>query len=222
MAGENKIGDRPDARAAGDDEDRGMGIARLAVVAGPLCMLAYGIIRLIGRMDGTYGPGVDWQAAHLANLAGLFFFVFLVFGIRRLLTPGPGRGAVTIVSLVGAAASIVQFVADIVEGLLAADKAEMRELSRQFHALPGVDLAFYQAGPQLLYVGMIALTAMLARERELPWWSVAVVLVSSLLPLVTLDLIPVSAAGYLVALIPLWRRLERPVSAHVGVTTRGT
>jgi hypothetical protein len=203
-------------RAAGGKEDRGMGIARLAVAAAPLCMLAYGVIRLIGRMDGTYGPGADWQAAHLANLAGLILFVFMVFGIRRLLRAGPGRGAVTIVALVGAAASIVQFVADIVEGLLAADKAEMREL---IHALPGVDLAFYQVGPQLLYVGMIALTAMLAHERKLPWWSVAVVLVSSLLPLMTLDLIPLSAAGYLVALIPLWRRLERPVSTHVDVTT---
>jgi hypothetical protein len=48
---------------------------------------------------------------------------------------------------------------------------------------------------------------------------VAVVLVSSLLPLVTLDLIPLSAAGYLVALIPLRRRLQRPVPTNVGVTT---
>ncbi len=45
----------------------------------------------------------------------------------------------------------------------------MRELRRQFHALPGVDLALYQLGPQLLYVGMIALTAMLAHQRKLPW-----------------------------------------------------
>lgn len=186
-----------------------MGIARLAVVAAPLCMLAYGIIRMVGRMDGAYGPGVDWQAAHLANLAGLILFVFLVLGIRRLLAPGPGRDVVTVVSLAGAAASIVQFVADIVVGLLAADKAEMRELSGRFHALPGVDVAFYQVGPQLLYVGMIALTAMLARERKLPWWSVAVVLVSSLLPLVTLDLIPVSAVGYLVALVPMRCLLDR-------------
>lgn len=192
-----------------------MGIARFAAVAAPLFMFAYGVIRLIGRMDGVYGPGVDWQAAHLANLAGLVLLLFLVLGIRRLLTRGKGRDAVVIVTLVGAAASIAQFVADIVEGLLAADKAEMRELSRQFHALPGVDLAFYQVGPQLLYVGLILLTAMLARERKLPWWSVAVVLVSSLLPpLVTLDLIPLSALGYLVALIPLWGRLERQALGH--------
>jgi hypothetical protein len=202
----------PDAPAAGPDHDRGMGIARLAAVAAPLFMLAYGVIRLIGRMDGVYGPGVDWQAAHLANLAGLILFVPLVFGIRRLLTPGRGRDAVVIATLVGAAASIVQFVADIVEGLLAADKAEMRELSGWFHALPGVDLAFYQVGPQLLYVGIIVLTAMLAREGTLPWWSVALVVGSTLLSLVTLDLIPLSAAGYLVALIPLWRPLERQES----------
>ncbi|QFY05380.1 hypothetical protein GBF35_00595 [Nonomuraea phyllanthi] len=195
-----------------------MKIAKLAAVAAPLLMLAYGIIRLVGRMDGVYGPGLDWQAAHLANLAGLILFVPLVLAIRRLLAPGWVREAVVVVSLVGAATSIVQFVADIVEGLLAADKAGMRELSAQFHSMPGVDLAFYQVGPQLLYIGMIALTAMLARERTLPWWSVAVVLVSSLLPLATLNLIPVSAAGYLVALVPLWRPLERQDTARLATS----
>lgn len=195
-----------------------MKIAKLAAVAAPLLMLAYGIIRLVGRMDGVYGPGLDWQAAHLANLAGLILFVPLVLAIRRLLAPGWVREVVVVVSLVGAATSIVQFVADIVEGLLAADKAGMRELSAQFHSVPGVDLAFYQVGPQLLYIGMIALTAMLARERTLPWWSVAVVLVSSLLPLATLNLIPVSAAGYLVALVPLWRPLERQESARIATS----
>ncbi|KAB8196322.1 hypothetical protein FH608_006050 [Nonomuraea phyllanthi] len=195
-----------------------MKIAKLAAVAAPLLMLAYGIIRLVGRMDGVYGPGLDWQAAHLANLAGLILFVPLVLAIRRLLAPGWVREAVVVVSLVGAATSIVQFVADIVEGLLAADKAGMRELSAQFHSVPGVDLAFYQVGPQLLYIGMIALTAMLARERTLPWWSVAVVLVSSLLPLATLNLIPVSAAGYLVALVPLWRPQERQDTARLATS----
>lgn len=193
-----------------------MKIARFAAVAAPLFMVAYGVIRLIGRMDGIYGPGLDWQAAHLANLAGLVLFVFLVLGIRRLLAPGWGRDAVVAMTLVGAAASIVQFVADIVEGLLAADKAGMRELSREFRSLPGVDLAFYQVGPQLLYVGMIALSALLAYAHKLPWWSVGVVLASSLLPMVTLDLIPVSAAGYLLAFVPLWRPLERQAIERVG------
>lgn len=184
-----------------------MQIARFAAVAAPLLMLAYGVIRLVGRMDGVYGPGLDWQAAHLANLAGLVLFVFLVLGIRRLLPRGVGRETVVAFTLVGAGASIVQFVVDIAWGLLAADKAGMRELSRQFRALPGVDLAFYQVGPQLLYVGVVALTGMLAYRRLLPWWSVGLVLVSSLLPVATLDLLPVAAAGYLVALLPLRRRL---------------
>ncbi len=170
-------------------------------------MLAYGVIRLVGRMDGVYGPGLDWQAAHVANLAGLVLFVFLVLGIRRLLTRSVGREAVVAITLVGAGTSIVQFVADIAWGLLAADKAGMRELSGQFRALPGVDLAFYQVGPQLLYVGVVVLTGMLAYRGLLPWWSVGLVLVSSLLPVVTLDLLPLAAAGYLVALLPLRRLL---------------
>ncbi|WP_433367863.1 hypothetical protein [Streptosporangium sp. CA-115845] len=184
-----------------------MKIAKFAAVAAPLLMLAYGLIRIVGRMDGVYGPGLDWQAAHVVNLAALVLFVFLVLGIRRLLAPGLHREAVVVFTLVGAGASIVQFVADIVEGLLAADKAGMRELSRQFRALPGVDLAFYQVGPQFLYVGMVVLTGMLAYRRLLPWWSVGVVLASSLVPVVTLDLIPVGAAGYLVAFLPLRRQL---------------
>ncbi|MFC4530956.1 hypothetical protein [Sphaerisporangium dianthi] len=195
-----------------------MNIARFAVVAAPLFMMAYGVIRLIGRMDGVYGPGLDWQAAHLANLAGLVLFVFLVPALRRLLSPGWVRDAVVAVTLIGAATSIVQFVADIVQGLLAADKAEMRALGREFHSLPGVDLAFYLVGPQLLYVGMIALTALLARARVLPWWSTALVLVSSLLPVVTLDLIPLSAAGYLMALLPLRRPLERRRTEFASLT----
>ncbi|WP_219469649.1 hypothetical protein [Nonomuraea rhizosphaerae] len=198
---------------AGADSIRGMQIARFAAVAAPLLMLAYGVIRLVGRMDGVYGPGLDWQAAHWANLAGLVLFVFLVMGIRRLLAPGVGREAVVAVTLIGAATSIVQFVADIVWGLLAADKAGMRELSGQFHDLPGVDLAFYQVGPQLLYVGVVVLTGMLAYRGLLPWWSVGLVLVSSLLPVVTLDLLPVAAAGYLVALLPLRRQLGTPTPA---------
>ncbi|TDD12700.1 hypothetical protein E1292_00020 [Nonomuraea deserti] len=184
-----------------------MRTAGFAAVAAPLLMLAYGVIRWFGRQDGVYGPGLDWQAAHMANLAGLVLFVFLVSGLRRLLDPGWIRETVIALTLVGAATSIVQFVVDIVVGLRAADKAGMRELSQEFHSLPGVDLAFYQVGPQLLYAGMIATTALLAYARRLPWWSAAVVLVSSLLPIVTLDLIPLAALGYLLALVPLWRQI---------------
>jgi hypothetical protein len=180
-----------------------MKIARSAAVTAPLFMLAYGVIRLIGRSDGVYGPGLDWQAAHLAMLAGLVLFVFLILAMRRLLAPGPLRETVIAITLVGAATSIVQFVADIVNGLLATDHADMSRFSESFGSVPGVEIAFYQVGPPLLYIGMIALAVLLARAGELPWWTAAVILVSSLLPVVTLNLLPLAAAGYLVALYPL-------------------
>ncbi|GIH26738.1 hypothetical protein Aph01nite_50480 [Acrocarpospora phusangensis] len=185
-----------------------MRIARFATVAAPLCVVAYGLIRLVGRLDGQYGPGLDWQASHVANLIGLLLLVFVILSMRRLLSPGWGREAAVAVTLVGLVAAVVQFTADIVQGLLAADRPEMREMSREFRAIPGADLAFYQVGPQLLYVGLLVLFAMLAYAREVPWWSVGVIVASSLLPVVSLDLLPVSGIGYLVAFVQLRPLLE--------------
>ncbi|HWS37884.1 MAG TPA: hypothetical protein VN408_34765 [Actinoplanes sp.] len=45
-------------------------MTRTALLAAPLAMTAYGITRIIGRLDGHYGPGPDWQLAHLFGRRG--------------------------------------------------------------------------------------------------------------------------------------------------------
>ncbi|MCX5065657.1 hypothetical protein OOJ91_07155 [Micromonospora lupini] len=184
--------------------------AAFFVIAGPACIVGYGLVRLWGKSDGTYGPGFDWQAAHLVALAGMVCFVPAVLALAGLLRPGPWRSVLVAVTLVGLAATMVQFGADIVEGLLAADRAEMSALGADFKDVPGVEVAFYDVVPQLFFLGLLVLAGMLAARRRLPWWSVALLFVGIVLPAVTLDLLPLGGLCMLVALAPAAPALRRP------------
>lgn len=190
----------------------GMRHAALSVVAGPVGIVAYGLIRLWGRSDDVYGPGLDWQAAHLAGLAGMVFFVPAVLALSRLLPRGRWRTGVVGLTLVGLAATMVQFGADIVEGLLAADRAEMSALGRDFKDIPGVEFAFYDVVPQVFFLGLLVLTGMLAARRLVPWWSVPLLLAGIVLPVVTLDLLPVGGLLMLAAFAPALPKLRRGVA----------
>src|SRR5690349_4496944 len=167
-------------------------MTRFALPAAPLAMTAYGITRILGKLDGDYGPGADWQIAHLFGLAGMLLFVPVVLTLRALI-PGPaGRNALTGVTLAGLTASVVQFSADMLLALAAADRAELRTLQHDFSGLPGVQLAVYDAGPLLFFLGIVAMAALAAAARHLPWWSPVVMLVAVVLPAVDLNLMPVT------------------------------
>lgn len=189
--------------------------AALYVIAGPVGITAYGLVRLWARSDGVYGPGIDWQAAHLVALAGMVCFVPGVLALSRLLPRSPWRTGVVTLTMVGLAATMVQFGADIVEGLLAADRAEMSALGADFKDIPGVEVAFYDVVPQFFFLGLVVLAGMLAAKRRLPWWSAPLLVVGIVLPVVTLDLLPVAGLAMLLALAPALpalrrRRRERP------------
>ncbi|KAA8887901.1 hypothetical protein F3087_12450 [Nocardia colli] len=175
----------------------------------PLCFSGYGVIRLFGLADGHYGPGIDWQAAHIVGLIGMVLFVPAVLGLERMLPQSKWRMGTVIVTLIGLAATIVQFGADIAFAALAADKADMSRLSREFSAVPGVRLAFYEVGPPLFFAGLIGLTVLLVRAGRLPWWSPVVLAVSAMTPMLTLDLIPLAGLGILASVVGLRRPAER-------------
>ncbi|MEV0456631.1 hypothetical protein [Catellatospora methionotrophica] len=190
----------------------------------PLLLAAYGVVRIIGKSDGVYGPGWDWQAAHLLALAGVFLFVPGVLHLGRLLPRGPWRTGTVAVTMFGLAASAVQFSADIWFALRADDKAGMQALSGDFGDIPGVDLVVYQVGPQLFFVGLLTLTILAARAGRMPWWSPVVLLTGIVLPPVTLDLLPLSGLLIAAALWPATRggRAAAPTGGDVeGPTGRG-
>ncbi|WP_157546846.1 hypothetical protein [Hamadaea tsunoensis] len=180
------------------------------VILAPLALALYGVLRLVGKADGAYGPGWDWQAAHLAALAGVLLFIPAVLWLGRQLPRGAWRTSAVVVSLVGLVCAIVQFGADMVTAALSADHAEMSQRQGDFGDLPGVNLAVYAVGPQLFYIGLIVLTVLLAVHRRLPWWSVALLVVGVAVAPVSLNLLPVMGVLLAVALMPALRPLPTP------------
>ncbi|MEV6773808.1 hypothetical protein AB0N05_34750 [Nocardia sp. NPDC051030] len=172
------------------------------LVCAPLCIAGYGVIRLIGKADGQYGPGLDWQFAHLVGLLGLGLFIPVVVGLGWMLPSGGVRNAVVTVTLIGLAATIIQFGADVVFAAEANDAVDMSRRSDDFSAIPGIRMAIYSVGPQLFFLGLVVLTALLVRARRLPWWSPVVALASVLLPAVNLGLLPIAGVGLLAAICP--------------------
>ncbi|SDS93036.1 hypothetical protein [Actinoplanes derwentensis] len=176
-------------------------MTRIALLAAPLAMTAYGVTRIIGRLDGHYGPGFDWQLAHLFGLAGMLLFIPIILALRPLMRTG--RTLLTGITLLGLATTIVQFSADMILGLAAADRDELKTLQHGFSDIPGVRLAFYDVGPILFFLGIVAIAALTAAAGNLPWWSPAIMLVAVLLPLVDLNLMPLTGLLMLAALHPL-------------------
>ncbi|MEW9530933.1 hypothetical protein [Microbispora sp. NPDC049125] len=182
---------------------------RIAFVAAPLLVMAYGVIRILDGLDGSRGPGLAWTTGHLAFVAALALFVSTFLQMRRM----AGRNALSTVSatigIVGIVALSTQFVIDMVVGFLSADHAGMGVLFDQIQAVPGVSAAVYDGGPFLFYIGQLALVVQLAVIRRVKVWTPLLVLVDLLLPLIDKDFIPVGAVFLLVSFIPLSGQVSR-------------
>lgn len=105
----------------------------------------------------------------------------------------------------GLAASLAQTSIDLYVGLRTSTKAQQNHLFAQIQAHPGVLPAVYQIGPLFFYVGLLALLTVLAARRRLPVRSPLLVLAGTVAMAASLDLMPVGAALYALALAPLRR-----------------
>lgn len=180
-------------------------LTRAAFVAAPLCMLAYGAIRL---SDPDHGPGPAWTAGHIALLAGVLQFAVILPALRRLTGPARGAarlgaGAATLLGLAGALAVVAQAVIDLVVGFRAADRPEMARLFEEIQSHPGVLPAVYTVGPMLFYVGLVWLLIHLAVQRRVSPWRPVMVLLGTATTAVSLDLLPLGALFFTAALLPL-------------------
>ncbi|MEV6522413.1 hypothetical protein AB0M43_10760 [Longispora sp. NPDC051575] len=191
---------------------------RALFLAAPLLLAGYGVVRLIGRMDDAYGPGPDWQVAHALGLAGLLLFAPVVLGLGRMLPATWWRTVTVGVTLAGLVAMVVQFGVDIVQAALSADKVELTAMQHDFQDLPGVVPAVYSVGPQLFFLGLIALTVLLAVVRRAPWWCPVLTVAGVALPPVSLDLLPVSGLLFAAALFAVAHR-NHPAGHRAGLST---
>ncbi|MES9504867.1 hypothetical protein ABWJ92_00420 [Streptomyces sp. NPDC000609] len=185
-----------------------------ALLAGPVLMAGYGVVRLVGRAVGDYGPGVWWTAAHLLFLAGVLAFVPVFLGLRRLAGErGGGRVAGEVAAwtgLLGAAAVVVQAVIDLTAGFVSADKEAMSEMFDRVQGVPGVMPLVYTVVPMLFWLGLLALVTLLAflRRDLVRAWTPVLVLAGTAAMAVSLDLLPVGALCLGVALLPVRRGLS--------------
>ncbi|GAA0924852.1 hypothetical protein [Nonomuraea longicatena] len=192
---------------------------RLAFLAAPVLVFAYGAIRILDGLDGSYGPGLAWTTGHLAFMAALVLYVPIFGELRRM----AGRGAVATVSaalgVVGVAVLLVQFGIDIVVGFMSEDRAGMSTLFGQIQEVPGVSFAIYAVLPLLFYLGQLALIVQLGVTRRIKPWIPVVFLVHMALPFVAKDLIAVSAAVLLISFVALSRQVEAPPSRTPAVAS---
>ncbi|MFJ8040862.1 hypothetical protein ACIRBX_10215 [Kitasatospora sp. NPDC096147] len=171
---------------------------RPALVA-PLLFGLYGTVRLLPE---AREPGPSWLIGHALLLAGLVLFVPVLaeLGRRARRFGRPLRS----VAQLGLAASVGQVLVDLWVGLVAEDKGAMRVMFGRVQEVPGVLPALYQVGPPLFHAGLVALLCAAAR-RDTSWSPVAgaagVVLAAA-----DLDLLPVAALLWALALAPLGRR----------------
>ncbi|MFJ7585790.1 hypothetical protein ACIQZO_00010 [Streptomyces sp. NPDC097617] len=194
-------------------------LTRAAFVTAPLCMLAYGLIRL---SDPGHGPGPAWTTGHIALLAGVLQFAVILPALHRLTGPGapaPARlsaGAATLLGLAGSLAVAAQAVIDLVVGLRAADRPEMARLFDEVQSHPGVMPAVYTVGPMLFYVGLLWLLVHLAVQRRVSPWRPVMVLLGTAVSAVSLDLLPLGALFFTAALLPLSLPLSLPLTDRPG------
>lgn len=199
-------------------------LIRITFVAAPAMVLAYGVVRLIDGRDGVHGPGLAWTVGHSLFLVGLVLFGAVLVGLRRMVPAGarPRRivaDLATVVGFAGLLPFVRGIIIDIVAGIRAADRPEMERLSDRYHDIPGLlPSAYYDLGPVLFEIGLVALLVLLAAGRRMPWWSpVLMVLGFAVIP-VNLDLLPLGGAIMGVALAPGAARRRVPAA---GATRPG-
>lgn len=180
------------------------------------------VVWLIGwvmiRLGGIHGPGIGWKAAHFTWIIGFSLFAVVAVLLWRAATrERPGRWTTTgalALALTGAALMIGQMCVDLWASFGAADKAELTARSHQAADVPGVELVLFVVAPALLYLGLIALLAILAVQRQVTTWSPILVVMSVALSMAgrSVDglriLEGIGALGLIAALIPFARRAE--------------
>ena len=181
---------------------------RLSYLAAPLLLLAYGLARLIDGRDGVHGPGPAWTIGHLLFLAGLLSYAAVLVGLYRIAAGRGGTarivaGTTLAVAYVGLAGFVQTVLIDLWVGLNAADRAGMSRLYDQHDGLP----VLTTLGP-LFQVGLLILLVRIALAQRSLWWSPVALLLGNVALTVNLDLLPVGALLFLVALLP-FARLER-------------
>ncbi|MGW7411657.1 hypothetical protein [Streptomyces sp. NPDC054863] len=180
-------------------------LTRTALVAGPVALAAYGLIRLLSERGV---PSAGWTVGHLAMLAGVLLFVPVLLHLRRA-APAARRvpaAAALAVGMLGLLATAAQAVIDLAAGFMAADRPAMVEIFQQVKAVPGVEPVVYGIVPPLFFLGLIALAALAALPPRTKLFMVSALILGTVLMAVNLDFLSLGGLCFLLACAPLLLR----------------
>lgn len=123
------------------------------------------------RVDGHTGPGWGWTSAHSIWVLSFFLFAGGAIGLHRLAAAehvASRAGSITglIMSLLGAASMLVQMGIDLYVGFTTSTEEGMSDAYDPILDTTWVDLAFFQIGPALLFVGLLILSIVVAARRK--------------------------------------------------------
>ncbi|OIJ89546.1 hypothetical protein [Streptomyces colonosanans] len=107
--------------------------------------------------------------------------------------------------MTGVVTSVGQVLIDLYGGFITDTEAEQNRFFADVQSHPGVLPVFYQVLPVLFHLGLLAMVAVLAFRRRLPFWSPLAALAGMVVAAASLDFMTVGVALYALALLPLHR-----------------
>lgn len=172
-------------------------VIRVSVVAAPVLLFLYGVLRWIDGRDGDHGPGFAWNLGHALFLAAFVLLGLLAVELRRALPVARARrqlaaNSATAAALFGTGCFLWVTLCDLFAEL--DEAAPLPEPARLL-------------GPPAFQLGVLTLMFLLvtARPRLLPVRSPLLVFTGFLLIAADLDLLPVGTLLLLIGLAPLAR-----------------
>ncbi|MEV4278925.1 hypothetical protein [Actinoplanes xinjiangensis] len=170
------------------------GIVRRAAVGAPMLLLAYGLLRLLGGLDGTYRQGLAWNLALPALFASMVLFGVLAAAVRPLV-PSGARAAAALAAVATVAGTVCFVWA--ATGLLSTAAGEAAPTPVRI------------AGPLLFSLGMLTILGLLVAARHAPAWSPLLFGAGIAAMLIDADSLAPAALILLAALAPLARPSAR-------------
>jgi hypothetical protein len=183
-------------------------MSRIAYLAAPVLIAAYGVVRLIDGLDGSHGPGPAWTIGHVLFGIGLLLFVPVLLGLRGALDRGRALGtAAVVLGVLGLVAFVRTVVIDVLAGVGSVDRAAMSVKYARYNGFPGglsdsANDILAAVGPSLFGVGLLILLIQHTVQRRLAWWSPVLGVAGFIVMSASLDLLSLGALSLLIALVP--------------------
>lgn len=185
------------------DNERHMPRGRLPTLAfaAPALLFAYGVLRLVDRVDGIDGSGFLWSAGHVCFLGAVVTIGALDVALRSRASAPRIAGAAVAVGLAGVAAFAWVILGDLFPAF--------------DHHVPTPDVVT-ALGPPALVLGLLVMLAVGGRQSSLSTRHLALVAVAFVLIGVALDILPLAAVVLFLALRPLGHERHPELRSGVG------